>query len=120
MKAGPRSSTPQLDHQDAGPSVQVTVERSGLKKGPRGQAAVRAGGDPESGRDEGPPAECLSELDGVTASGPLPGCGSLSLVLALEPRSLCDEGYDFLVHKCPEPTAGAWHTLDTQQRSRSQ
>lgn len=46
MKAGARGSTPQLDHQDAGPSVQVTVECSGLKKGPRGQAAVRVGGTP--------------------------------------------------------------------------
>lgn len=62
----------------------------------------RAGGELESGRDEGPPGGCLSKLESVTGHwGRFPGCGSLSLVLALEPRSPCDEGYLFLVHKRP-------------------
>lgn len=92
MKAGPHRSTPQLDHRDAGPSVQVTVEHSGLKKGPRGWAAGRVGGDPESGRDEGPPGGCLSELDSMTGLRGAPGLWIFKAASGLRARSPCDEG----------------------------
>lgn len=101
MSGSPHRSTPQLDHRDAGPSVQVTVEHSGLKKGPRGWAAGRVEDPVRQGW--GPPVGVSSDPrqhDRAWA----PGLWIFKAASDARARSPCDEaGLSRLVKASPEP-----------------